>query len=550
MKKNYKIISMVMALVMIFSIFTVSAFAGDNDYTRYVTATGSATAKGTKSNPWSLSDLALESSVNLINEKIAGGDRTGVVINVSQAEIYYETLKLDGIQGTAATPVTVVCNYNPGALDGEGSSSNLTTSQGNAIEIINCTYVTVKNISVCAENGDGIFVKNSSNIVIENVDSYAANQSVTKTMNNPITFEGENSNIDITGCDFAFVTGPINVNSGVQNLTLADASVNNSTGAALLIEGLDGFSIDGFTAKNAYFVETEEGEEAAPVLDAAVVIKDSSNISFTNATITDCNGPAISLQNVTNSVVSKVFSRDNAAFMINSLGAECYVGITYCISSRDNKLPTVMSVEDASIMGVINNTFYKPSSIDMSKLTFSVIANNVYDMELMGEVNIAKENYFLTNCYHYTTVNKDDDAEMYHPQYASQAMTGAALEDFVLDDDSPLVQAGSDVADKYGSILPANWFVSEDMFGNVISEMGFNNIGAYAGEGVQVKQNDEIDQNRDKITFYYNVVKAKIQSFVDKFIPQSIQKAFSDGMGKVVEWASSMIAKIISSFTN
>lgn len=558
MKKNFKILSMVMAIVMIFSIFTVCAFAGDNDYTRYVTASGSATGKGTKSNPWSLDDLLYGTAVDTINEKIAGGDRTGVVINVSSEEIYYSTLVLNGIKGTATTPVTVVCNYNAGALDGEGSSSNLTTEQGNAIDIIDCSFITIKNINISAINGDGIHVKDSSDIVIENVDSYIANQSVTKTMNNPIEFEGENSNITITGCDFSFVEAPIVINSGVANISYSNGSVEYSKGAALVVDGLDGFTLDGFTAKAAYFVETpevaegEEIPEVEPVLDAAVVIKNSKNINFTNATITDCNGPAISLVDTTNTTISKVFSSNNASFMINDLKDESYVCIAYCISACDSKLPTVFSISDTSVMGLINNTFYKPYSLDMSKLVLSVIANNIYDMELLGEVKIAKDNYFDTNCYHYTMKNDDDDAVLAHPQYAnSQTMTGLALNDFILDDDSPMIEAGTNIFEKYAAVLPVSWFVLEDMFGNEVDYIdGKINIGAYAGEGVQVKQSDEVNQTTDKVTFYYNVVKAKVKAFIDKIIPAPVQNAVSGVFSKIVEWASSAISKIIGAFTN
>ena len=551
MKKSLKILSMVMAFVMLVSVFAVSAFAGDNDYVRYVTATGSATAKGTKTNPWSLYDLAYGTAAATINEKIAAGDRTGVVINVSDEEIYYESLSIIGLQGTATTPITVVCNYNAGATDGEGSSSNLSTEQGNAINIINCSYVTVKNINVSATNGDGIHIENSSNIVIENVDSYIANQSVTKTMNNPITFEGENSDVAISGCDFSFVEAPIVIDSSVANVTFSDGSVEYSKGAALVVDGLDGFKVDGFTAKSAYYVEAEEGEEIAPVYDAAVVIKNSDNVNFTNAKISGCNGPAISLINTKNTTVSKVFSTNNASFMINDLGAENNVCVTYCISSCDNKLPTVFSISDASSMGIINNTFYKPQAIDMSKLTVSVIANNIYDMELLGEVSINNANVFKTNCYHNTMKNDDDDAILAHPQYASSnGMTGLSISEFILDDDSPMIEAGTNIFADYGAVLPLTWFVVEDMFGNAIFEKDFTNIGAYAGEGVQVKQDEEVNQTKDTITFYYNVVKAKIQGFIDTFVPASVQAAFREVYDKISERVAEFVTEIISNFSN
>lgn len=558
MKKNYRALSMIMALVMVFSIFTVSAFAGDNDYVRYVTATGSATAKGTKSNPWSLDDLASENAVALINEKISAGDRTGVVINVSSDELYYTTLVLNGIKGTATTPVTVVCNYNASVTDGSGSNSGLTTEQGNGIDIIDCTFITVKNISISAINGNGIHIKNSSDVVLENVDSYVANQSVKKTMNKPVDFEGENKNVSITGCDFKYVEAPITINTGVENVSFSNGSVEYSKSAALIVDGVDGFNVDGFTAKAAYYVEIPEvGEGEAipnvePVTDAAVVIKNCNNVTFANAKITDSNGPAISLINTKNTVVSNVFSQGNAAFMINSLQADSYVAVTYCISSNDNKLPTVFSTTDTTVMGIFNNTFYKPKSLDMSKLKLSVIANNIYDMELLGEVKIAKENWFNTNCYHYTNVNDGDDAVLAHPQYASsQTMTGTVLSEFILDDDSPMVEGGTNIYDKYGVAVPLTWFVAQDMFGNTIDyRVKTANIGAYAGIGVQVKQRDEIDQDADLKEFKNAVTKMKIKSFLDKFIPAPVQNFFSNIFSKFAESATKVITKIIAKFVN
>lgn len=523
MKKNVKILSLIMAIVMVFSIFTVSVVAGDNDYTRYVTKTGSATQKGTKSNPWSLDFLASENVVASLNEKIAPGDRTGVIINVSQEDVYDQTLVLNGIKGTATTPVTVVCNYNAGALDGLGSNSNLNTPQGNGIEIVNCTYVTVQNIDVCAVEGCGILIRDSSNISIENVNSFIENQSVTKTMNNPIKFEGTNKNISVQDCAFSYVTAPIKIDASVEGFSYENGSVQYSTDAALVIDSVNGLTLDGFVAKAAYF--DPENEEAQLTDKAAVIIKNSNAVTFSGAKITDCAGSAISLVNSTGCVVENVFSYNNASFMVNELSGECGAIIRFCISSLDNKLPTVISTDDASGLWVINNTFYKPASIDLSKLQSSVIANNIYDMELLGEVKINSNNVFKTNCYHNTFKNKDDDAIMKNPQFSATAMTGAEMSEFILDDDSIIIGAGTDLKAFMGE---------KDMFGNVIPEANEHNIGAYDGIGVQVKQADEVNQTKDTIGFYIAVVRHYVDAVVGKFIPPAVQEAVSNFLLKAV----------------
>lgn len=535
MKKNIKIFSLIMAVVMVFGIFTVSVFAGDNDYTRYVTKTGSATQKGTKSNPWSLDFLAAEGTVASINEKILPGDRTGIVINVSQEDVYEETLVLNGIKGTVTTPVTVVCNFNAGALDGVGSNSNLKTPQGNAIEIIDCTYVTVENIDISAVEGCGILIKNSSDISIENVNSYIENQSVTKTMNEPIKFEGTNKNISVKDCAFSYVTAPVKIDTSVEGFSYENGSIQYSTDAALVIDGVNNFSLDGFVAKAAYF--DPASEETQVVDKAAVVIKNSNNVTFSAAKITDCAGPAMSLINCAGCTIENVFSYNNASFMVNELSGDCGVIVRFCISSLDNKLPTIISTQDASGAWIINNTFYKPAAIDLSKLQGSVIANNIYDMELLGEVKINSNNVFKTNCYHNTFANKDDDAIMKNPQFSATAMTGTEMNEFILDDDSIIIGAGTDLKAFMGE---------KDMFGNVISEVTEHNIGAYDGIGVQVKQSDEVNQTKDTIGFYVAVVRHYAEAIIGKFIPPAYQEAISNFFTKALSDIIGAIGKLFN----
>lgn len=536
MKKHIKILSFVMAFVIAVGAVSVSVFAGDNDYVRYVSADGDSGNTGTSKKPWNLDDLA-DSAIATIQGKIDAGDRTGIIINVSQAITYEQTLVLKDLKGTAATPITVICNYNSYVDDGTASNGKFTVAEGNGIEIDGCSYITVMNADVYAPEGDGILIKNSSNVTLTNIDSLRENDSITKTMNTPVNFEGTNSNVSISGCDFSYVTAPITIDSSVLNLSYEKGNVSYSTGAALVIDGVNDYVLDGFTAKNAYFDPTAEaGAEVKAVDQAAVVIKNTTGTKFTNATITDCAGPAISIENSFAALIENVFSYNNAAFMINSLPQDSASMIRYCISSHDNKIPTVFSTTASKGNWIYNNTFYGLDEIDMSMLTECIVASNIFDMNLLGKVTIAEGNVANYNCYHNTFKAKsEEDSIQKNPQYASSTMTGSSINDFILDDDSPLIDAGWNVI----------YYGEKDMFGNSLKKDS-HNIGAYDGIGVQVKQADEVNQTTDLIGFYVNVASKYFNDFIDSFLPESVQEQIAAGFRKFVSFVTDLIGKIIN----
>ena len=539
MKKSIKILSVIMAAIMLFGIVSTVSFAASNVYTRYVTVYGNGTYKGTKSNPWSLVDFM--NNIDSINEKISSGERTEIVINVSSASGNYgETFKIDGIKGTAATPVSIICNY---IESGEGSNANLETATGNAIELIDCEYVTIKNMNICALSGDGILVKDCKNVTIENIDSYVKNSSVTKTMEKPIVFEGKSENITITGCDFSHVSEPITIMDtdeiAVENLDIKNIKIEKTVKEALVVDGVDNIEISNFTVTGAYSVGQEEPEYTA---DAAVVIKNSDGVSFADAKITECYSTAIKLDNVTNTTVENVYSFDNASFMINHLGANANVRIRYCVSAYDNYYPTIISSTDASGIYLYNNTFYAAAAINMNKLTDSAIANNIYDMEFLGKVMINENNRFATNCYHNTFKNNaDTGAIAKNPQFIISVTEKPSLDEFIIATDSVLREAGTKVEENMGT---------KDIYGNLISEETKFNIGAYQGEGFQAI--DEVDQNKDTMNFYTEVVKKYVgdftQKLLDAFFTPEQQESIKETFNSVVSKIVSVVTAIIGSF--
>lgn len=538
MKKSTKILSVIIAVVMLLGIVSSVSFAA-TDYTRYVTVYGGGTCKGTKSNPWSLMDFM--NNIDTINEKISAGDRSAIIINVSSASGTYEnTFKLEGIKGNANTPVTIVCNY----IDlGEGNNATLEVATGNAIELIDCEYVTIKNINICAASGDGVLVKNCKNVTIENVDSYVKSSSVTKTMEKPIVFEGKNENITITGSDFSCVTEPITIMANdeiaVDNLDIKNIKIEKTLKEAIVVDGVDNIEISDFTVTKAFSLGQEEPEYTT---NAAVVIKNSDGVSFRNSKISECYSTAITLDNVINTTVENIYSLDNASFMFNGLGENANVRIRYCVSAYDDYYPIIISATQASGVYLYNNTFYAASAIDMNNLTNSAIANNIYDMQFLGKVMINENNKFATNCYHNTFKNKADSGAMEkNPQFFISVTEKPSLDEFILAAESVLKGTGTRVEENMGTT---------DIYGNVIDADANINVGAYQGEGIPAI--DEVDQSKDSLDFYKNVAGKYIgdftQKLLDMFFTPEQQETIKATFNYVVSGIVSGITKLIGSF--
>lgn len=549
MKKTRKIIAVVLAILMALSaISVVSAQEAENEFVRYVRDDASSGASGTFSKPWCYTDLSEESVLNAIHAKTQA--ETGarpVTVYVLSANDYEGTIVLDGWKGTADYPITIVGNMSKPSSTSEFTENNNSIvsdkeSSAPLITIKNCEYVTVKGIDLYSANGDGISIENSSNIKIANVNSYKANQSITKTLDSALTIGNGVKDLTVENCSFSYFSAPIEVaGEEIDNVTIKNCSMEFCSAEALIVDGVDGVSISDLTVTRAFY----SGEETDPVTDkAGVVIKNSNDVVLSGGKIATCAGPAIALENVKDTTIEKVFSTSNAAFMTNKLGTDANVRIRYCVSAFDDEAATVISSTEASKLLVYNNTFYGAKTIDMSKVVVSVIANNIFDFISDNKdkaVPMAGDNTVAANCYNNVSKDKGEGSVQFDPWYVDTVPTVPELNNFVIASASKIIGAGIQVEEDMGKT---------DIFGTELATVENHNIGAYEGLGVESVQ-PEVDQSGSSTFMYYvtliwGYVKDILQKIMDKILTPEQQEALTQKVMDIFNWVVSVVTDIVA----
>ena len=559
MKKSRKVIALLLALIISVSAFGAVVSAEDDaPYNRYVSVVpGSPSPKGTSSKPWGIDYLKEDAFAQAINDKIQSGSYTSVVINIMSSEDYDAPLIIKGVEGTKDVPVYVVGNYLAG---GEGNDSVITPAGGAeyGIAVEDCSYVNISNLKICNANmggalGGGINVINSNNITFQNISSYKPNQNYKKTMTNAVTIGDGVSNIVFEGCSFTHTEKAFEIvkseepeAKGITGLTISNCSSEYCASQALLISGINDVAINNFSAVRAFYVEEEEdqGVETGKeyIDEPAVVLDNIEGLTFSDAEILECPGPALSLRNVKSAVVEKVFSENNAAFMVNTLANDCNIVIRYCISANDNGKTSVASLTNAGGVCFINNTIYNIGEFDFGKLSSSVIKNNIFQTVMFGKINVGS-NDCSNNCYWNTSKPSGDSKSMMkNPQFFDTVTSTPSKGEFVLADNSVLIAAGTKVDGFMGT---------EDIFDNEITGKESFNIGAYQGAGVTPVV--EIDQTREIIQYYFSYFTEKIKqafdNFLSLFLTPEQKQSISDWFTNTFSGIISKIAEIIGSFT-
>ena len=549
MKKSTRVLAFIMAMV---TMFTFVCFAADAEekptYSRFINSIGDSEGTGSKQKPWGYDAFQSENVRERLEKQFLENEKVSSVTIFVEGDVDYKgVFYISGFNAPADKPLIISGNYNGSAPTLEGANIRVMPQEAEATAIVveDCSNVIIKNFDIFAPEGDGIHVENSENVTFQNINTYKSDESVTKTVNSPVSIGDGVNGLVLSHCNFTHFTNAIEVTAstaedaaGIDNITLSDCTVEFCEGAALLVDGVDGITVNNLTVTSAFNGATET------ITDAAVVLKNTSHATLSGATINTCPGPAITLNNVKDTTVEKVYSNTNAAFMINELGADCNVRIRYCISAYDDDLVTAISTTDASGVYVYNNTFHGTSQIDMDKLSNSVIKNNIYDVIFLAKVNINKDNEFGSN-YYYNTFKTagDKNSKLKHPQYAKMvAAVFPLVTDFILADDSVLIGAGEQVEENMGTT---------DIYGTSLEGITAYNVGAYQGAGIPSEAG--YSQGSEIFTFIWEVVKLYggqlLQKVMDMFIPRETQEKLIEAVTKLGNFLTDALTKLIGLFT-
>ncbi len=508
-----KVLAIFMAIAMVVTMFSFSVVSFAEEETEKAALTkylGTAAVKnfglkydrklgviaddthGSLSKPWNLHvfnpETAIEdakisavqptvgtSIIDKVNEFAASGEYSAInIVLTASAE---ESILFTGLKGTEETPIVIA------TAEGEVSKKTFNSkTEAPAISVVDCEYVTIKNIAVSSVS-NGIEVVGSSDVTVEGVDF--ADIGFTDYMS-PINVKDDEGN-DVLNDD------------GTPKQTFApmETASLNAKGTALFVGAdCDGVAVSactfskcraGVVADSSVLEEGEVASTGVSVLecsftemsDAAVYVDSTDDVVVSGGSVTQSGTLAnasdynaeISVadfyaNNAKNITIERILSTDNAAFInaVNTTGR-----VRYNVSDRDGS----SSVAAPELL-VYNNTFVAAATLTLS----AVVKNNIFDMNIGEKVLEVADGE--ANCYHWTS-NGDRKSIRKNPWFAN-AYDGSvegtsAVDNYILAAGSPCIDAGVKVEDDMGT---------KDFYGNAIDES--YNIGADAGAGAEATQ--------------------------------------------------------------
>ncbi len=427
--------------------------------------------------------------------------------------------------GTEENPI-VISSY------GDGDAAVLYTNEATEVmTLIDCSYITISDISITAPNGGGIWIntenKESVGITIDNVYFYdmpngkvtsrddcsrgaAAARAAVMVKSLPATSRYPVNNLTITNCEVY----------DVANGFIIWGSWNEAeTPWCETEEEIDPVFNEGLYIANCYLHDMDAEAMIIGMCDGALVtncrminccqgegVDENGEILYftaacwfwgsVNSTIQYCeiagqknvgDGMAVDFDSYThNCTYQYIYSHDNMRFMCNNPNYSGHHGNTvrYCLSVNDNggRSTTAVGSCGEHEFSFYNNTIINGGEFQIKNLYNSYVANNVFvltDGETMAYDldNIIRGNTITNNCY-YNVINPliDICSLNINPGFAGDDTSD--IMSYVLSADSPLIGAGVAIEDD----------ITTDFFGNEITS---NNIGCYAGTGVDAEYEEE-----------------------------------------------------------
>ncbi len=515
-----KVLSILLAVLMVASMFSVVAFAEETTEpekkvstfyaggTKTVTAPGGSNGrndqKGFAFTCFDLEGKGGNRVIPAINKEVESGKYSAVEIIIvgSGSPVAVE---FEGLKGTAETPIIIKIKEGDAVATPVFESEKIDVVAP-AITIKDCEYVTFSGIGAKTSLYNGIEVRNCTNVTLEDIQF---------------------KNVGYTDYELPSVA-----EDGTETFPKMDTTNLLAKGSALLIaEGNTDITVDGCKFENcragvvvdstkleveeepAPAAEGEETEEpAAPVVTSGVSILncDFANINVaavilngaddvlvsggkasnvgTLTSAQDYDGTAVAVVQVKGSkgaVVEKMFSSYNESFVNfeNSTGK-----VRFNVSDGDG----AGKIGEGVL--VYNNTF-----VNASALEIATAKNNIFAMVIGQKVTVADGE---ANCYYWTSKG-DNNSIKKNPKFANafDGMTEGQdpIDNYRLSNQSACLGAGVKVEDDMGTT---------DFYGN---ELGDSiNIGADQGAGAE----PTVELVSDFVDFF-NYIFAVIKNFFE-----------------------------------
>ncbi len=420
--------------------------------------------------------------------------------------------------GTKDNPI-VISSY------GEGEKPILYTNEKTEVfKLFDCSYITISNLHIKAENGGGIWIdtynQTSEGITIDNVY-------FTDMQNYKVHSRDDNSNGAAAGRAAVMVKGlPAKSRYAVNNLTISNCEVCNCANGFMIWgswnesqtpwceeDEIDPVYNKGLLIEGCYFHEMDAEAVIVGMCDGALVtncrainccqgegVDENGEIEYftaamwfwgsENSTIQYCeiasqknvgDGMAIDFDSHTNNCTYQyIYSHDNMRFMCNCPNHSGHHGNTvrYCLSVNDNgdRSTTAVGSCGEHNFSFYNNTIVNCGDFHFKNLYNSYIANNIIvpadGATFAYDIDASRNNVFENNCY-YNVMTPLVDIGAINTNPGFSGTDYSDINSFMLSADSPLINAGAKIDG-----------IEKDFYGNTIES---NNIGCYGGTGTDAE---------------------------------------------------------------
>lgn len=516
MKTTNKILSLLIACVVLLTSFSVVGFAVSTGEAYYIDA-----INGDDGN----SGLSEADAVKTINGLKLGNITAGTKFLFKNGGRYECTATLGDVSGTKDNPI-VISSY------GDGERAVLYTNEAtDVLRLIDCSYVTVCDLDITAPNGGGIWIntvtKASEGITIDDVYFYdmpngkvtsrddfssgaARARAAVMVKSLPGTSRFPVNNLTITNCEVYDVANGFII-WGSWNEAETPWCENESE--------IDPVFNEGLLIKDCYLHDMDAEAMVIGMCDGALVtdcraidccqgegVDENGEILYftaamwfwgsVNSTIQYCeiagqknfgDGMTVDFDSYShNCTYQYIYSHDNMRFMCNNPNYSGHHGNTvrYCLSVNDNggRSTTAVGSCGEHEFNFYNNTIINSAEFQFKNMYNAYVANNVFVMQDGATFaydidNMLRGNVFENNCYYNAmTPIIDINAMNTVPGFVGNNTQDTGS--YVLSKDSPLIGAGSRVDDG----------LTTDFFGNEITS---NNIGCYGSDGADVEYTAE-----------------------------------------------------------
>lgn len=512
-----KVLSILMAVLMVASMFSVVAFAEDaTEETKPVCTYYVGGAKGTQTalggskgkneaNALAFSCFDLEGRggnkvIPAINKDVTSGKYSAVEIIVVGGSL--TAVEFEALVGSEATPIIFKAKTGDAVATPVFESENL-QKVAPAILIKDCENVTFEKIGAKSSAFNGIKVENSTNITLNAVEftkvGYTDYELPSVAEDGTETFPsmetanilekgsalliGEgNTNITVDGCKFENCRAGVVVDSTkLEAEEVAPAAEGEETEEPAAPVATSGVEI-----LNSTFTNINEAGVILNGADDVLVSGGKASKVGTLAKAQNYDGTAVAVVKVNGSkdvVVEKIFSSFNETFAVF---ADSTGKVRYNVSDNDGECSFGEGVL------VYNNTFVNASSLEIA-----TAYNNIFSMLIGGKVKVADGD---ANCYYWTSKGKGGFKK--NPKFANafDGMTEGQdpIDNYRLSTISACLGAGVKCDEDMGTT---------DFYGNEIGDT--INVGADQGAGVEATREipgDFVD--------FFNYIFAVIKNFL------------------------------------